>query len=50
MFSYDRGSGILFTCDAFGAHFCSEKARRATKRVQELFAPLLRCFTARDRR
>lgn len=24
MFTLDRGSGVLFTCDAFGAHFCSE--------------------------
>eukprot|EP00249_Psilotum_nudum_P015689 c25468_g1_i1 orf=99-1802(+) len=24
MFTLDRGSGILFTCDAFGMHYCSE--------------------------
>lgn len=23
MFSFDRGSGVLFTCDAFGSHYCS---------------------------
>ncbi len=25
IFSYDHGSGILFTCDAFGLHYCSEE-------------------------
>jgi flavorubredoxin/flavin reductase (DIM6/NTAB) family NADH-FMN oxidoreductase RutF len=24
IFSYDRASGILFTCDAFGLHYCSD--------------------------
>jgi flavorubredoxin/flavin reductase (DIM6/NTAB) family NADH-FMN oxidoreductase RutF len=24
IFTYDRGSGILFTCDAFGLHYCSD--------------------------
>ncbi|MCO5557478.1 hypothetical protein L7F22_011043 [Adiantum nelumboides] len=24
IFTYDRGAGILFTCDAFGMHYCSE--------------------------
>ncbi len=24
MFSYDRGTGVLYTCDAFGMHYCSE--------------------------
>ena len=24
IFSYDRKSGILFTCDAFGMHYCSD--------------------------
>ncbi|CAM6100511.1 unnamed protein product [Calypogeia fissa] len=24
MFTLDRGSGVLFTCDAFGLHFCTE--------------------------
>lgn len=24
MFTLDRGSGVLFTCDAFGMHFCTE--------------------------
>ena len=23
MFTFDRATGVLFTCDAFGAHFCS---------------------------
>lgn len=23
MFSFDRATGVLFTCDAFGAHYCS---------------------------
>lgn len=26
MFSFDEASGVLFTCDAFGAHFCAERA------------------------
>ncbi len=25
IFSFDHGTGILFTCDAFGLHYCSEK-------------------------
>ena len=25
IFSYDHGSGILFTCDAFGLHYCSNE-------------------------
>lgn len=24
IFTYDRGPGVLFTCDAFGMHYCSE--------------------------
>jgi flavorubredoxin/flavin reductase (DIM6/NTAB) family NADH-FMN oxidoreductase RutF len=24
IFSYDRGTGVLFTCDAFGMHYCSD--------------------------
>jgi flavorubredoxin/flavin reductase (DIM6/NTAB) family NADH-FMN oxidoreductase RutF len=24
IFSYDHGTGILFTCDAFGLHYCSD--------------------------
>jgi flavorubredoxin/flavin reductase (DIM6/NTAB) family NADH-FMN oxidoreductase RutF len=24
IFSYDRGTGILYTCDAFGMHYCSD--------------------------
>jgi hypothetical protein len=24
MFSYDHGTGIMYTCDAFGMHYCSE--------------------------
>ena len=24
MFSYDHGTGILYTCDAFGSHYCTE--------------------------
>ncbi|WP_419547902.1 diflavin flavoprotein [Microcystis sp.] len=24
IFTYDHGSGILFTCDAFGMHYCSD--------------------------
>lgn len=24
MFSIDRGSKVLYTCDAFGMHYCSE--------------------------
>jgi flavorubredoxin/flavin reductase (DIM6/NTAB) family NADH-FMN oxidoreductase RutF len=26
IFSYDRGTGILYTCDAFGMHYCSDDA------------------------
>ena len=25
IFSFDHGTGILYTCDAFGLHYCSEK-------------------------
>lgn len=25
MFSFDKATGVMFTCDAFGAHFCSEE-------------------------
>ena len=25
IFSFDHGSGILFTCDAFGLHYCSDE-------------------------
>lgn len=25
MFSYDHGTGVLFTCDAFGMHYCDER-------------------------
>ncbi|MFM7269059.1 MAG: FprA family A-type flavoprotein, partial [Cyanobium sp.] len=25
IFSFDHGSGVLFTCDAFGLHYCSEE-------------------------
>lgn len=24
MFTFDRGTGVMFTCDAFGMHYCSE--------------------------
>lgn len=24
MFSFDASTGALFTCDAFGAHYCSD--------------------------
>lgn len=27
IFSYDHGTGVLYTCDAFGLHFCSNEAR-----------------------
>lgn len=27
MFTLDRKSGILFTCDAFGMHYCSQTVR-----------------------
>ena len=27
MFTLDRKSGILFTCDAFGMHYCSQAVR-----------------------
>ena len=26
IFSYDRGTGILYTCDAFGMHYCDNNA------------------------
>ncbi|KAH7306238.1 hypothetical protein KP509_22G003200 [Ceratopteris richardii] len=25
IFTYDRGAGVLFTCDAFGMHYCTEQ-------------------------
>jgi flavorubredoxin len=25
MFTYDRATSILYTCDAFGMHYCSEE-------------------------
>lgn len=25
MFSYDHGTGVMYTCDAFGMHYCSEE-------------------------
>tara|TARA_Y100001968_G_C19448276_1_gene766767 strand:+ start:711 stop:2483 length:1773 start_codon:yes stop_codon:yes gene_type:complete len=25
IFSFDHGTGVLYTCDAFGLHYCSEK-------------------------
>ncbi|CAI5528953.1 unnamed protein product [Closterium sp. Naga37s-1] len=25
MFTFDKGTGVMFTCDAFGSHYCSEK-------------------------
>ena len=24
MFSYDHGTNVMYTCDAFGMHYCSE--------------------------
>ena len=24
MFSYDHATGVMFTCDAFGMHYCAE--------------------------
>lgn len=24
MFSYDHATGVMFTCDAFGMHYCSD--------------------------
>lgn len=26
MFSYDHATGVMYTCDAFGMHYCSEDA------------------------
>ena len=26
MFSFDEASGVMFTCDAFGAHYCTQNA------------------------
>ena len=23
MFTFDHGTGVLYTCDAFGMHYCS---------------------------
>lgn len=23
MFSYDHGTGVMYTCDAFGLHYCT---------------------------
>jgi hypothetical protein len=25
MFTYDPATGVMFTCDAFGMHYCSEE-------------------------
>ncbi len=25
MFSFDHATGVMFTCDAFGMHYCSEQ-------------------------
>ena len=25
MFTYDAATGVLFTCDAFGLHYCTEE-------------------------
>lgn len=27
MFTLDRGTGVMYTCDAFGMHYCSETVR-----------------------
>jgi len=35
MFTYDHGTGLLYTCDAFGMHYCSEHLVDA-EGVQEL--------------
>lgn len=32
MFTYDKGTGVLYTCDAFGMHYCSEVRRLACGR------------------
>ena len=26
MFTYDHGTGIMYTCDAFGTHYCTGEA------------------------
>ena len=44
MFTFDKSTGVLFTCDAFGAHFCTEVQHRcplpqlAFRSAQELVA------------
>ncbi|CAE8725675.1 unnamed protein product [Polarella glacialis] len=35
MFTFDHGTGLLFTCDAFGMHYCSENVVD-TEGMQEL--------------
>lgn len=25
MFSFDHATGVMYTCDAFGMHYCSEE-------------------------
>jgi len=30
MFTLDRGTGVMYTCDAFGMHYCSEAVSTST--------------------
>ena len=41
IFSYDHGTGVLYTCDAFGLHFCSDDALDSDP---ELIAPDFRFY------
>lgn len=40
MFSYDHGTGIMFTCDAFGMHYCSE-VRGTQQHANMIHRPLI---------
>ena len=34
MFTYDHATGVMYTCDAFGMHYCSEVSAPERKRVE----------------
>ncbi|CAI5468440.1 unnamed protein product [Closterium sp. Yama58-4] len=41
MFTFDKGTGVMFTCDAFGSHYCSEKVYDEDLSELEPHYPLL---------
>lgn len=42
MFTLDRGTGVMYTCDAFGMHYCSELVRTEFSCCSH--AALQRCY------